>query len=233
VVRTLQLYQLQALDIEIDQVNQKLADIAVELGDNVAVLQARSELESAEQQLRKAQTVMQDLDLEVKSLTGKIASEEKKLYSGKVLSAKEATNLQDEVTSLKRHQVVLEERLLEALLEVEDLETTLEEKRKALNLTEADWAAKQAALKATRLGLEHELVELKERRPTIAGNVDEDVLNIYGRLRTKKAGRAVAAVKQNVCQGCGMTLSNNRVQRARSETELHYCSTCGRILYVP
>ena len=52
-------------------------------------------------------------------------------------------------------------------------------------------------------------------------------------FRSDDPGRAVAAVKNGTCQGCGLGASNRKVQQARAGTELVYCGTCGRILYVP
>jgi len=231
--RTLQLYQLQSLDRKIDDANQKLVDIVAKLNEDQALVKARTVAEAAEQNLRKAQAAMQDLDLEVKSLADKISNEEKVLYSGKVLNAKEAANLQDEVASLKRRHAELEERLLEAMLEVEDAETSLNGRREEFVRTEANWTSNQEVLHQTQTAVETTLGELQERRPAVTGTIDNEVLEKYESLRAKKAGRAVALVKAGVCQGCGMTLSNSRVQRARAEAELTYCSTCGRILYVP
>lgn len=231
--RTLQLYQLQSLDSQIDQANKELADIAAKLGESNALKKARSETEAAEEQLRKAQTVVQDLDLEVKGLANKIATEEKKLYSGKVLNAKEAANLQDEVASLRRRHGEREERLLEAMLEAEEAEALVNQKQTELARVEAEWKADQEELKHKQKSLNSTLAELQERRPSMTGGINADDLAQYEKLRAKKAGRGIVAVKNGVCQGCGMTLSNNRVQKARAGAQLVYCSTCGRILYVP
>ena len=231
--RTLQLYQLQALDSEIDKLNQQLANIAARLGESAALKDARSHTEQTQQTLRKAQTAMQNLDLEVKSLADKISNQEKRLYSGSVLNAKEAANLQEEVASLKRRHNEREERLLEAMLELEEAEEAATASQSKLAEVEAEWSAGQQDLTRTQGELKSKVAEFIERRPAVAGAIDSETLGEYEKLRPKKAGRAVVSVKDGVCQGCGMTLSNSRVQRARAGTELTYCSTCGRILYVP
>lgn len=232
-VQLLQLYQLQSLDSEIDQISHQLATIAAQLGESDALKQARAGAEAAQVQLRKLQAKMQDLDLELKSLTAKITNQEKLLYSGRALSAKEAANLQDEVASLKRWQSDREEKLLEAMVEVEDADAALAAARTGRESTEADWLAQQSGLQQTQGELQDRLSALKERRPNAAEKIDAETLRIYENLRKKKAGRAVVAVKNGVCQGCGMTASANKVRQARSGTELMYCGACGRILYVP
>jgi uncharacterized protein len=231
--RTLQLYQLQALDSEIDKTRQQLAEVQARLGESAALKQAREALRLAETTLRKAQTTMQDLDLEVKSLGEKIVNQEKRLYGGKVLNAKEAANLQDEVAALKRRNSEREERLLEAMLAVEEGQETFTQKEAEFSTTEADWSANQARLQETQETLTQQLSQLLERRPLMTVSIQPDLLREYDSLRSKKAGRAIVAVKDGVCQGCGIAMSNSRVQRARTDEALTYCSTCGRILYVP
>ena len=44
--------------------------------------------------------------------------------------------------------------------------------------------------------------------------------------------RAVARVLQHSCQGCRVTIPTSEEQRARLSSELVFCSSCGRILYV-
>ena len=66
--RVLQLYQLQTLDNEIDKATHDLAEITAKLGETEALKKARTAIEAAEKAARQAHTMMQDLDLEVKSL---------------------------------------------------------------------------------------------------------------------------------------------------------------------
>jgi hypothetical protein len=230
--RTLQLYQLQSLDSDIDKTKQALAEVAARLGESDALKEARSLAETAKTELRQTRTVMQDLDLEVKSLASKIEVEEKKLYSGKVLNAKEAANLQDEVTFLKRRYEAREERLLETMMAVEEAEETQAKAQAHLASIEATWETDQARLRQQQDALNTTLSELQARRPTLAALINPADLSDYETLRPKKGGRAVVAVKDGVCQGCGMMASNSQLQRARSSAELTYCTACGRIFYI-
>ena len=116
------LYQRQLLDSELDQAKKELAEIAVALRENEALRQAQTALETADKEQRQAQTTMRDLELEVGGLAQKISQQERLLYGGKNMSAKEAANLQDEVASLKRWHEKREELLLEAMVAAEDAE---------------------------------------------------------------------------------------------------------------
>jgi hypothetical protein len=217
----------------LDQTREQLAEITAALGESEALKMAKRTVETAEQELRQAQTKAQDLDLEVGTLANKIVQQEKLLYSGKVSSAKEAANLQEEVASLKRWHQKREEALLEAMVAAEEAEERFDQAQEALSTVLSDWQANQAALTQQQGELEKKSQELMARRPALAEKVDEDELRTYEALRRKKGGKAVALVKNRVCQGCGVTASNSKVQQARTGPELGYCSTCGRILYVP
>lgn len=227
------LYQLQLLDSELDQTKRELAEIAAALGESDALKQARTEVERTKQELRTARTALQDLDLEVNGLANKIAQHEKLLYSGKAMSAKEAANLQDEVASLKRWHEKREEALLEAMVTVEEAEEAFRQAEARLSTIQADWAAGQEDLIQKQSNLETQVAELLDRRPTVAQGIAADDLNEYEDLRRRKAGRAVTVAKNGVCQACGVAASNRKIQQARAGVELAYCSTCGRILYIP
>lgn len=230
--RAQQLYQLQTLDSEVDKIKQQLAEIAVQLADDEALKQAKAKAEAEEKALRQAQASVQDLTLEVKSLTEKIAQQEKALYQGKALSAKEASNLQGEISSLKRRHGQREEHLLEAMVEAEEVEARRNQAQTGLAAVEAEWQIIQARLSLQQTALQTKSTELKQQRPVIVKGIDPDDIEEYEDLRPRKAGRAVAAVKDGICLGCGVGASSSRIQHARSDAELVFCGTCGRILYV-
>ncbi len=233
VSRVQQLYQLQNLDSEIDLARQRLAEVKAKQVESPALKSARTAVEEAERGLRKSRATMQDLDLEVKSLAEKISREEKALYSGsRKLSAKEASNLQDEVASLHRRHENREELLLEAMVAAEEAQQNLEMLRQELASVEAGWAADQEGLRQEQSTLETRITQLGEQRPTLAGAVSEADLAQYQALRQQKGGRAIVLVKNGTCQGCGMMASNSKVQKARQGSEFITCGGCGRILYV-
>jgi hypothetical protein len=226
------LYQLQILDSDLDQTGKELTDIKAALGETDQLVQAKAAVQSAEESLRRAKAALQTLDLEVTALAGKISQQEKLLYSGKAMSAKEAANLQDEVASLKRRHQNREEALLEAMVSAEEAGAGLTQARAELAAIQAQWQADQQQLRERQTVLQTKAAELKAQRKSTAGPIDPKDLANYENLRRRKAGRAVVMAINSVCQGCGVAASSSKLQRARAGVELLYCSTCGRILYV-
>jgi hypothetical protein len=230
--QTQQLYRLQTLDTKIDQAKQKLAEVKAQLGESLALIQARQQVAAAQQAYRASQTTQKDLELEVQSLSSKITNHEKLLYGSKALSPKEAANLQDEITSLKRWHGSREELLLETMVETEEKENDLQHQQQALQAIESAWQEGQAALGLQREALLREIEALQSQRPTLTELIPGDQLAHYQDLRGKKAGVAVAGVRDNLCQSCGIMVSSNKVRQARSGSELMHCGTCGRILHI-
>lgn len=229
--RAQHLYRLQMIDSQIDETKQYLARISANLGKSKSLIQAEQITETTNETLRQAQARMRNLELETKSLSTKIAAEEQKLYGGKTLSAKEAANMQEEIASLKRRFAQKEETLLEAMMAVEEAEEANEQAQSKLSTAKATWIDEQEKLNKLKIQFGEKLVQLDEQRPMAVEHISPADLDEYNYLRDKRAGRAVVAVKDGLCQACNVSVSNGKLQRARTSGELIYCDACRRILY--
>ena len=126
-----------------------------------------------------------------------------------------------------------EDAVLEAMDLLERKQAALAEARARLAAVEAAWREQQERLRGQQQTLQEELAALAEARAEVARAADPSHLPVYENLRRLKGGRAVARVEQSICSGCRVTMALQLVQRARSNPGLTFCSTCGRILYVP
>jgi predicted nucleic acid-binding Zn-ribbon protein len=230
--RTQPLYELQQVDLEIQSVSGRLKEIGATLGENAELKRARKMATDAQAELAKCRAEMHDLDLEVSSLSQKIETNESRLYSGRVTNPKELANLEEELASLKRWREKREEDLLEAMLATEEAEATLSDAQAILTQVSETWGAEQEDLADEQTTLQARLEELGERRRSLIAVVGSEDVATYERLRQRKAGRAVAAVKDGICEGCRMNPPSSQVQHARSGSELEFCNNCGRILHV-
>jgi len=226
------LYRLQTIDLEITNSKRRLEEVKASLGKSEELRQARRALQKAKDELNRWRTTLRDLELEAKSLTAKITSVEERLYSGRVTNPKELANLQNEVSYLKRKRGELEDRQLEAMVEVEEHEAEVDSKKASLAQIEAEWSQTQKRLTAEQGELEERLAHKKKERVEAEGMIGAEDLALYGELYSRKGGQAVALLKGEVCQACRVTLPTSRVQQARSGDSLSFCSSCQRILYV-
>jgi predicted nucleic acid-binding Zn-ribbon protein len=230
--RTQHLYELQQVDLEIESASRRLKEIAASLVESNELKQARKMVVEAKARLAKRRARMKDLDLEVSSLSHKIETDEQRLYSGRVTNPKELASLQDEVASLQRWRDKKEDDLLEVMVAAEEGEAALADAQAILTQVSDAWRAEQGDLANEQAQLQARLGELDEQRESLVAAIGPDDMAIYERLRRRKAGRAVALVKDGICQGCRMNPPTSQVQHARSGTELVFCNNCGRILHV-
>jgi hypothetical protein len=225
------LYRLQTVDLEIDNGKRRLEEVEAGLGESEELRQARRTLQEAEEELNRWRITLRDLELETRSLTAKITSVEERLYSGRVKNPKELANLQNEVSYLKRRRSELEDRQLEAMVEVDEHETEADSKKAGLAQIEAEWDQIQEQLTEERSELEERLAYLKKERVEVEEMIGADDLALYEELRSRKGGQAVALLKGGVCQACRVTLPTSQARQARSGDSPSFCSSCQRILY--
>jgi len=229
--RSLQLYRLQTIDLEISNGERRLEEVEAGLGESEELRQARRALQKAEDELNRWRTTLRDLELETRSLTAKITSVEERLYSGRVTNPKELANLQNEVSYLKRRRGELEDRQIEAMVEVEEHEAEADSKKASLAQIEAEWSQTQKQLTEEQSELEERLAHLTKERVKLERTIGAEDLALYGELCSRKGGQVVALLKGGVCQICMVTLPTSQVQQARSGDSLSFCSSCRRILY--
>jgi predicted nucleic acid-binding Zn-ribbon protein len=230
--RTQHLYELQQVDLEIESASRRLKEIAASLVESNELKQARKMVVEAQARLTKRRARMKDLELEVSSLSHKIETDEQRLYSGRVTNPKELASLQDEVASLQRWRDKKEDDLLEVMVAAEEGEAALADAQAILTQISETWRAEQGDLADEQAQLQARLGELGEQRESLVAAIGPEDMAIYERLRQRKAGRAVALVKDGICQGCRMNPPTSQVQHARSGIELVFCNNCGRILHV-
>jgi len=232
VSRTQRLYELQQVDLELGGVSRRLKEIAVTLGESAELKRARKMASDAEARLAKCRAEMRNLDLEVSGLSQKIEANEGRLYSGRVGNPKELASLEDEVSALKRWREKKEEDLLEAMVACEEAEAALADAQAILTQIGETWRTEQGGLADEQASLQTQFGELSEHRGSLILALGTDDVGTYEGLRQRKGGRAVAAVRDGICEGCRMSPPSSQVQHARSGPELVFCNNCGRVLHV-
>ncbi len=225
------LYRLQLVDTELDQAAKALREVETALGSNPAVEHAQSELAAAQKVYATLSARVRSLELDSKSQDARLREAEERLYSGNVRSPKELIDLQRDIEMLKRQRDQLNEKLLTAMLEMEEAQQLVADCQKSLGEASAHWEDDSVALRAQHRTLKERIVAGNERRAAIVAGVSPADMSLYQTLRSKKAnGIAVAIVKGKACSQCGEAPSSMLLQQARGET-LVTCPNCGRILY--
>ena len=224
------LYQLQLVDSEHRRDERALGEAEAGLGETRELRHARQMMVEEEEALSQWNGRVRDLDLELRGLNDKIQSTEQRLYSGKVRNPKELGNLQADLEHLRRRRDSTEDRLFEAMTEVDDREARATEARELFNLAEGQWSEEQGRLRAAVAKLRQELSLLEERRNELRATIRGSDLALYDRLVRSKGGVAVAALKGDLCGACRVRVPSGLAQRVRQGQELVTCNNCGRVI---
>ena len=228
---TRQLYQLQELDLEIESHEETLRQKTSLLNDKSALAQAENQLTTAQKHLEELKHQQRSLEWEIDDLTSKIKSAESQLYGGKITNPKELMSLQHEVNTFKASRDPLETRVLEIMDQVEAAEGSVATAQAEFKKVEATWQAQQQRLSAEIDQLKARLDDLAQRRQTTLSEIDAQTIATYEKLRKQK-GQAVARVEQGICRACRISLSSSQMQQVRGGN-LIQCGSCGRILFLP
>jgi len=227
---TRQLFQLQELDIDIENQEKSLALKNDQLGKREVLDNARKSLASEQQRLEELKHRHRDAEGEVDNLLEKIASIEKQLYGGKISNPKELSALQHEVNTMKAMNEQLENKTLEIIDELETTERNVASLTEDYQKLEKDWQRQQQQLTDEITGLEKKLADLRQKRQQLTDNIEPSIVNLYDKIRQQKK-QAVAKVEQGICHACRISLSASVLQKARSGQPVQ-CGTCGRILFI-
>jgi uncharacterized protein len=225
------LYRLQQIDSQMDKARTRLEAIQQALGNDVELRGATEYADTAVTAHKEAERNQRQAEIEVQSQRIKIEQAESSLYGGNVRNPKELQDLQQDVASLKKYLLTLEDRLLETMLATDTAVLQMTEAQAALSKVESSRGDQTRELSNERETLSHNLERLAAERKAVIAPFDGKLLENYETLRQERRGIAVTTVSDGTCAACGTTLTPGQQQTARSSRELSRCPTCGRILF--
>jgi len=228
------LYRLQQVDSELLQTEERLKTL-----DPGAALSARAEeaeaaLAAARGELASRQSRLRDLELELQSTVARRKHMEAEMYSGRVRNPKELAAMQEDVAMLDRHAHHLEDVILTLMEEVETLQARVRALDEAAGRARAELVRHLEARQRQQETLQAALQTLRREREQVIGQIDEELLRRYDRIRERLGPLAVVAVRRGVCEGCHVAIPEGRMRRLQEEEDLLLtCEGCGRILVLP
>lgn len=227
------LLELQELDSAVDRLQRRRDQL--EAGDELSV--ARKQMEDAESRLGEIRLALDAvgressrLEHEIESIGAKLAAENTRMYDGSIANPKELEALQHEIANLNERRSRAEDDLLEQMMRREDLEA---------RAVQADDEVGAARLRVEEIGgeslqelehIERDLADRRTAREGLAGEFDEELLELYEDLRRQKKGIGAAAIVDGVCQACHEKLSAVELDRLKRTDGIKRCEYCRRIV---
>lgn len=227
------LRSLQELDRDLFRLREELGRFPEEVGRRRERLEAeKARLAEVEQKRINAKVRLK----EIEDLTTSQRQRVRKLESEAAEARADAAlhvAFQHEIRTLKRDISEAEE---EGLGLVEDAERLTAERaalREAVEGLEQEFSLHSDNVGKEALQTKERITGLEaERKKRGGGELPPDVLNTYEKLLEAREGQAVAELDGRVCQGCYVSVPNNIYVRLARSTELVFCPSCGRILFL-
>jgi predicted nucleic acid-binding Zn-ribbon protein len=226
------LLDLQALDLRIDALLDQRASLP-ELERFRAVHESLTattkRADDLADSIRTANRELDKIEGEVGIARAKLEQVQVKMYSGGA-NAKEAQHLGMEVEQIKRQISEMEDRELEIMETLEELEPQLATEQAEQARLDAEKAELEAVIKDAWATIDAELARKEARKAEEAKGIEPSLLATYEKIREIREGRAVGPLEDgNVCGSCNVTLSAAEIHALRSE-DLPRCVHCGRLL---
>ncbi len=221
---------LQRLDSAAEAARKKLADEP----EHEKALDARLEaaklhVATAKAKLAENKSARGAIDKDVALHQGRLSKYREQAMA--VKTNQEYHAIQHEIAHAQGEIKTHEDRMLERMLEADDLTATIKK-------AETDLAAEQKAIEADRKAMKAEHGELQtalERitaeRAQIIGALDKQVLLIFDQVSRKRHGVAVAEAKDGICTICHVRLRPQVFNTVRRNEEIVQCDSCNRILF--
>ena len=226
-----ELYELQALDLEIQRREEELAEVQARLADDSRRVQAYRRLAVLERKVSELGTSRRQSERAVETIERRISEIDRRMYGGMVTNPRELEAYQEERESLANNRSEEEDRLLEFMVEMEDAEELRDAAKSEFDRVENERRQEVAELSARRNELAAELPDLQARRGDMAAEFAPSLLATYENARRTRGGQGAALVdRRGLCHGCRLVIPNAELARVRAGQELALCGNCSRIL---
>lgn len=229
------LLAVQEHDTHIDQLvhrNQNLPARAALADLQTQLAGVDGQIATVDGRLSELGRSQQRLEDEIASMRERAAQADKQLYSGSTNNPRELQALQEDIESIRRRINKLEDDELDIMEATEPVDA--ERQKLAGKREQLDGAAEKllAELAEAEAAIEGQLVDVRAQRSTAAGEVSDELLTEYERMRKGLGGVAIARLVGTTCQGCHLGLSAIEVDRIRklSLDDQVNCEECGRLL---
>ncbi len=185
--------------------------------------------EGRQQRLAVNQKERRDLEGDIQVVQSRISRHKDQLYEVKTNEQYRAMLKEIEGEEAKIREI--EDRILERMIEGEDLQKKVQEAAAHLEGEKARAATEKAKLEAERQKASAELGQVQARRQELITALSAAVLDLYERVRKARHGVAVAEVRDGFCAACNVRLRPQAYNEARTNEAILPCENCSRILY--
>lgn len=224
------LMELQAIDLEVQKLDEKMADGHGELlATKKAIAQGLVLIDEYKEQFAIGEKRRRELEATMTDEAERIKDRQTKLMS--IQTNREYQSILKEIEDTKAANSQRDEELTLLMEQSELIEKKIEEigKRCAQQELQLESDSQRVAKEVAKLEVEkHKITKARDAQ---AKKVDQRYLSRYEKLRINRNGLAVTGVTGGVCRGCNMNIPPQMFNLLLREQELLTCPTCNRMMY--
>jgi predicted nucleic acid-binding Zn-ribbon protein len=225
------LIDLQGVDTRIAAHEAEAARLPKEIAAIHAEIEtAKKDVDAGKARLDAAKKDQRTREKDLEVVQAKRSKTEGRLYE--VKTNKEYSAVLAEIEEIKQEKGRVEEEILVLMESQERLTADIKDAEARFKSRETQGKQEEAALQEKLRAVEADLALVRTERAELARQLPAPVLADYDKLLKARGGLALAQVmKPNLCGGCRMTVTPQRLQELRAQSALLPCESCGRYLY--
>ena len=224
------LIRLQQLETAADDPRRRIADHPARTQALDARLQSsRDVVSGVKARLAAAADKRRAEEKEVATVQARLAKYKDQLLE--VKTNREYTAMLHEIETAQNDIRGREDRILEVMMESDELNALVKKSEAELKIAEKEIAAERAALDAEQHTLQSEIDRTAAERATLVAQIDRQVLSIFETTAKGRKGVAVAEARNGLCTICHVRLRPQVFNEVLKNESIIQCDSCRRILY--
>lgn len=224
------LIRLQQLETGAEEARRKIAEHPARIQALDARLQgARDAVTGFKARLTSAAEKRRIEEKDVASVQSRLAKYKDQLLE--VKTNREYTAMLHEIETAQNDIRTREDRILEIMMESDELNAGIKKTEGELKAAEKEIAAERSVLDAEIAALQAELDRTTAEREKVVASIDRQVLQIFETTARGRKGVAVAEARDGLCTICHVRLRPQVFNEVRKNESIIHCDSCRRILY--
>jgi hypothetical protein len=226
------LIRLQQLETAAESARRLVADEPLrnqELDARLAA--AEKALDDDRQQLAANQTARRDIEKELALHQGRLSKYKDQLMA--VKTNREYQAMQKEMETAQHEILVFEERMLERMIEFDDVAAAVKGAEATFAELKTSIAQERGQLKRQAAAAAASLATLAAERATLVPQVPAALLTTFDKLIKHRGSLAVVEVRDGRCAVCQVRVRPQVANEIRRHEIVFQCESCQRILYWP
>ncbi|MGE3956806.1 MAG: zinc ribbon domain-containing protein [Vicinamibacterales bacterium] len=224
------LIALQRLDSAIHEAELTLAGEPARLqGLDTLLAEARARVGTDKDRVAQNASARRDIEKDVALHQGRLSKFRDQAMN--VKTNQEYHAIQHEIAFAQNEIKTHEDRMLERMMESDELAGVLKASEAALATAVKDVESQRKAIAAEHDTLRARLEALKGERAALVAGISPSVLATFDLVSKRRNGVAVAEARDGICTVCHVRLRPQVFNTVRRNEEVLQCDSCQRILY--